>query len=781
MKAHKKTVQIVGLCALLVVVLVGGIWFLNRDGQPQEPTTPSGETNPSAGGETDPSVPTTTVPEQTPSNLEYERIRVQERTEEVDAYRIYPTLYAPFLYQGQACMFSCQQAENQIQLVTAAEGTVLQTYPATEGTEDLEALCLDGQGNLWALLWNAQGEVSLVQWDSGMGQGQKIWDASPEHCFIRGFWLWENYAVIHCVDYEANTQTILRYDMETKQVESGTIQAREGMICLDTEGYLYTMILWVNGNYEMHWELKKCSLVSGEEQWASNDCASIPLEAISCDSEGTLYILADSLTESILYRVDTATGSLLEEKWDLATELDTPVTLYTSLDFMATKFLAVSDDNVTICQVGAKVESAPCSRSVLTLEPYTVVVEPEDIVTLTITAPYPPEEIQGAIQMFQRRHPEVQIEWDTQYLTREEFQADVYNYMDAISVRTMAGDVGDLQMINGSGLSQDVITETDAFADLTPYLEASPIRDELEWNLLEPLRDASGAVRGVPLGVSTRGVLYNVKLLEELGNPIDPETVTWSELLDLALQWKREGKSLSLALAEDRDIIQKDFLYNMLLANLYGEDSLKQPEFRELLEKMKELWGSTQFVGMRRSNFWYEDEGDYSRMLMQGIAVGEDYSQTLSYLGALESEYGLTMQAAPRPWGETYKGQQFYGYCWGIPSGSEKKDLAWSLLEFILSADGTPYGVYAEGFDSINNVVYENRYQATQYAINGPDVSAFHEQLKSLRQLPISRYDEPYGWAQAVYFPILDYMEGKITLDEALESATSNWERYLLG
>ena len=34
MKKYKKAAEIAGLCVLLIAILVGGIWFLNRDGQP---------------------------------------------------------------------------------------------------------------------------------------------------------------------------------------------------------------------------------------------------------------------------------------------------------------------------------------------------------------------------------------------------------------------------------------------------------------------------------------------------------------------------------------------------------------------------------------------------------------------------------------------------------------------------------------------------------------------------------------------------------------------------
>src|SRR5699024_10893454 len=110
---------------------------------------------------------------------------------------------------------------------------------------------------------------------------------------------------------------------------------------------------------------------------------------------------------------------------------------------------------------------------------------------------------------------------------------------------------------------------------------------------------------------------YNTKLLRELGNPIDPNTVTWSELLDLALQWKEEGRDLSLFLANygytDTTILKENLLTRILLANLYGEDSLKSPEFRALLEKLQALWESPQLIGQASVEHWWYDSNDYDR------------------------------------------------------------------------------------------------------------------------------------------------------------------------
>ena len=755
MTQRKKIATVVGLCVLLVGVLVGGVLLLNR-GRTQGETLSGGDAS---------------------SVQQFQRIRVHERREEVEPENT-TQRYAPFFCQGEACLFSCRPDGQQIQVVRAADGELVKQYDIPEFPEQLEGLCLDGQENLWYVFQNDQRELMMAQCGTVQREPQKVWNLPSGGSYqVNGFWIWENYAVLQCLNSENGDNTIVRYDLQTKEVKTGTVAGYETKFCADGEGYLY--VLEKLG--EASWEMKKCDLRTGAEQWAQQGFI-FPWTLYS-DGD-TIYVLEMTETAFELRQADASTGELRGESLNFETDLDTPLDRYHYLNIFTEKYILVREGQVTLCQIGQNGEDGPYERLTLSLEPYTVEVKPEDIVTLTITAPYPQESVQKAIRMYQKEHPEVQVEWDTQYLTREEYVEDSLNYKDQIAARTMAGNVGDLQMITGAALSQDVITDTDAFTDLTAYLEGSPIRDELEWNFLEPLRGEDGALRAVPLGVSYESLIYNTKLLRELGNPIDPNTVTWSELLDLALQWKEEGRDLSLFLANygytDTTILKENLLTRILLANLYGEDSLKSPEFRALLEKLQALWESPQLIGQASVEHWWYDSNDYDRMLFGFKYLESGYANIIPALGTYENFFGLEIQIAPVPKGETYQKQQSYAFCWGIPSSSEKKDLAWSLLEFMLSENGMPDGVYRRGFDSINNQTLEKLHQLAQFEMNGPDISVFHEQLKALREVPISRYDEPYGWVDAVYNPILDYMNGKKTLDEALSLATSNWDRYLL-
>lgn len=147
------------------------------------------------------------------------------------------------------------------------------------------------------------------------------------------------------------------------------------------------------------------------------------------------------------------------------------------------------------------------------------------------------------MRLYQSRHPEVEIVWDTAYDTVSDYSAHWEQYAEQLSLRLMSGDVGDIVLLNGSGLEVSAVLESDAMADLTPYLEQCPYRDELDEELLQPLTNSAGRLCGVPLGVSPQYLIYNETLGQSLGLTWDTDALTWKDLLDLATVWQAAGEA----------------------------------------------------------------------------------------------------------------------------------------------------------------------------------------------------------------------------------------------
>lgn len=764
----KRNLQLLLLSIVLIAVLIVGIWFLNSHNNTGLPTG-SGETNPSAG-----------IPE-VENWLTDERVQYRTLEQEPQKGKVLPFLsYSRFwLCEDQLCLLTYNESDGSYELTSMEDGQVLKTYGSDCFAGEVNTLSLDSKGNLWAVYSDSQEGIyrlGLCEPGKNMEDAEPLTALDPQKVFPMELTLWEDFAVIQYRD-ETFRPCLALINRSDNSVQ--TISQAE-YFCVDGQGNLYCL----TGSMDSIYVLEKHSLKEKKLVWSQEDVPFFPTNLWYLD-DGGLFLLSGYKDQMQITAVDVETGVLGEVLLDTGTDAD----LGEDFARYGYCYLGISNSG-RICfsttDYNLNEGQEFYDRYIWRLEPFVPQVDPADMVTLTITAPYPVDSIMGSVRMYQRQHPEVQVIWDTQYISREEYQANALQYKEQIATRTMTGDVGDLQMIVGAGLSQDIITDTDAFIDLAPYLEQCSFKDELEWNLLEALQGKDGTIRALPLGIVPTYLMYNETLLQSLGNPIDPDTVTWSQLLDLALQWKAEGTDLSLTSCspDGEEGARFQLLSDLLLANLYGfqqEDgtvALDQPYFRELLQKLKELWGSPQLI---RIDGNYVVEGFFQKSLFASVFSNVSYSDKLAVGGAVVPEReGITTCAAPLPWGETYKKQQGYAFCWGVSTFSENKDAAWGLLEFIISSNGLPGHTYSRDTETLNNVAQEGRYAEYQ-KMGLPEARDFFDQLQSLRQLPISRFDQPYGWTDAVLVPIQNYLDGNFTLDEALALASDNWERFING
>lgn len=142
-------------------------------------------------------------------------------------------------------------------------------------------------------------------------------------------------------------------------------------------------------------------------------------------------------------------------------------------------------------------------------------------------------------------------------------------------------------------------------------------------------------------------------------------------------------------------------------------------------------------------------------------------------------EDGDVYQIVPIPLGEYSTSRQSYGFCWGIPSSSEHQEEAWDFLSFLLSEDGFSSDRYDVSTFSLNDVSDRERFEAAQ-ANHSQILEEHYEQFQLVRTSPVSRYAEPAGLSDAVLAYLREYLQGFLSLDEAIQQAEENWERQLL-
>lgn len=783
----RKKVQLFALGTLLALVIAVGAWLVlctPGESAPDVPPASSGGVQTSAEPQNfDISgfKPSTYRPiQQTVENSLPRKVSVDPMKE-------------IFSFEDQPCVFSYRQEKPEedfsVDVVSMASGEVLRTYGPGEFYEGIhfDTLAFDQNGTLWCAYYDYDKErATLAPCREGVTQADVFSiesDQKPMAMAVSG-----SHFVL--TFYDSRTQLL---DTSSGTAEVTAAWEKIQSFCFDEEGDLY--LLTQSFPPDFYQFVIKYSPGRGEELCKFfldpselNLGPSLFASSLSYTGDGGLFVLFPD--DKKLIWLEPETGDI-----QLLVDLDGDVDGLESgwMDQAGIHSCVMDSRNRLYISIVNYDFGDPDNRVYLrklyVLEPDYVEVDPADVVTLTITAPYKVESVAAAARNYLRDHPEVELVWDTQFISREELQKNAMEYKDQIALRLMTGDVGDLVMVTGSGLGFETMTETDAFADLSDYLDACPFRNELPDNLLNPLRGEDGTIRGLPLGVLPTYYVWNQELLDELD--IDPYTVTWSQLLDLALEWKEQGADLSLEIS-DAGIgmygSQEQIFQDILLANLYDlpqtDDGVRldQPYLRQLLEKFKALSGSTQLL---------RSDGDASKTLILGGGMDSGYiSDRVHHIEMAADNHSLLLQATPYPLGEVSQKRQGYAFCWAISQRSKNQEAAWEFLQYLTSSEGmTVESGYSYTYDTLpaNTQAQERwlEYCAVRYWGNpnrdDPErLYTYFRQMQKAMNVPYVRFDQITGWYPAVAEPLAKYVTGELTLDEAMEQADSNWERFLM-
>lgn len=787
----KKRIQVIALLCVLVVVVALGILFLTR-GSNSDSNQPDSKPvkEPAAQAQV-----TVVQPETLAECMETENIHYIAQPSVKEEYDKWPVPgYERLLeYNGKICRLLAKEKKqnedfvyyDRYDLVSVEDNTVIKSWDSSCFIEPgmYEALTVDEEGNLWSLCrYNMDGGYyALSLCEPGVSEENAIRLPDPPHkidrigCLRRAtaMQMRGDYVLAEC--YDSDVSELIVWNLKSGSVfELPGLYQEPGIqqYCLGEDGYLY---IWYFDGENVS-TISKYSLTEQKEIWTMQDTFTC-LRGMWYVPDTGLFVCENVNGLYKIYCINSDTGDSYSEFLNTSAQCD--VNPWKIRKDGSNKLFAIDRAGNFYVQYSQSMEPAAYIE-IQKLVPRASQVSPEDVITLTITAPYVVDSVQGAINQYQIAHPEIQVEWDTQFISREDFKKNGQNYREQITLRTMNGDTGDLQMILGANMEQSVITDTDAFTDLVPYLDKCPFKNDLAWSYYEALRGKDGAIRAVPVAVCMEDYMYNQTLLEQLGRPIDPNTVRWSELLDLAIQWKENGTDLSLTSSVERSYGQDILLRDVLLANLYaakqddGTVKLDTPEFRELLQKLKAVWGSEALV---REDGCQTNDGSLDHALFMMIVANYGLPDRVYFAHGNSHFEGLSIYSAPLPSGETSDKRQAHAFAWGIPASSQKKDAAWDLLQFIISENGLPGYIYTADTCSTNNRAFENQFN--EIGCFGAD--DLLEQLQYIRSQPIGYLNQPLGWQGAVYDPIHSYLDGNVTLDEAIESAQNNWERLVKG
>lgn len=770
-----KRLQICALLLLLLLVIVIGVWWFTRPAQGSEEMdsfTHVGDAvmEPAQGVA------------QTGRRFTYYQAAKAEK-KELSVIDINSSQC--FFYKGQVCSFRIAEKgdEFSVSIVSFGSEDALRTWDADSFYEGYvpELLYIDAGDGLWALYPVYAGKENWVLFNV---EAQQAVEIKPETVLefsdepLSSFAVWDGRLILH----DGKKFAVL--DLNTENMGTPWDSVKD--YCLDHSGNLYYLQSPSAGQDT----LIKYSLEEAQNLWSTDELPSLTTYAVSSTGADELFLLGQSRSaRHEIFAIDPETGKTAGELTTLSRDLTEVPDGLQLMSFGKGFGFAVDEAyRVYLSSIAYDLSAEDPAdrwvrRELYILEPVEGGTQPEETIELTITAPYVISSVDTAARVYQRDHPEVTFSWDIQYLSAEDLMNNYQEYKDQFALRAMGGGLGDVVLVNGFGLDTRIITNTDAFADLSAYLDACPFKDELQWNQVETLRGEDGAIRALPLGVVPTYYVWNQELLNQLG--IDPNQVTWSELLAMALQWKEEGTDLSLAASDTARYGFERILEDILLANLYAADQpdgtvqLDQPYLRELMQQLKELMGSKQLVRAVPQSILVGSE----KALFVAGSTNRNVADKIYDLAGIENGTMLPCAGA-YPKGEVNKKQQGYAYCWGLNARSEKQDAAWDFLQFLISSEGFSGGLYSSNTLPLNKVAQET--WANTYARDWNSTYAegsclnYFRQLQDTMDIPCSAYEQPYGWYDAVYVPLLRYFDDEMTLDEAMSEASANWERFVM-
>lgn|GEM_PF-1677602 len=396
-------------------------------------------------------------------------------------------------------------------------------------------------------------------------------------------------------------------------------------------------------------------------------------------------------------------------------------------------------------------------------------------ITLTVTAPYRQDFLDYAIKCYEIKYPEEKIEYNYIYNSREEFLKNNEQYGKQLTIKILSGEIGDVIMTGGSGLIYRDLFKTDAFEDLTPFLEKDQKYKDLNKSVLNGIK-INNAIRGLP--ISFIGYYYQVndQLAEKLGLNLDYNNLKWSEVLkltELIEEKEHDAHLFTLPIVGEK---QEDMLFTILVANMPDlidldkkEANLNQEWFIELMKEFKEC--------LKSPNFAKEIDKLGDDCLQGSLFCGLSNDRGADADLYLFEKYNEKNRSSIIPAFKGEKSSNHVAYTnnmYSINGRSQRKESAWKFLSFLLEENiqaytwipGTPISISGEDkYIKVNEKQMINQ--------NKEISRRFYEERREVYENIDYLYDMDY-FKQDITEPIMKYLDDEITIEEAIKKAQEN-------
>lgn len=401
--------------------------------------------------------------------------------------------------------------------------------------------------------------------------------------------------------------------------------------------------------------------------------------------------------------------------------------------------------------------------------------------TLTISAPYRLPFIDEVIKRYENKYPDEHIKYDYKYDTEDEYLKNIDIYQKQFTTETISGDIGDIVLAGGSRIKYRELFETDVFVDLTDFIMNDKSYNDLNKAVINAIK-IDGKISGLPIGCAYEIMEINKTLFEKLNinKPID--NLKWSDVLSLIDIIEKEAPESYLFVSYHSPV--EMFLQRMLMSNMPDlistkdkEVNLKQTWFMKLIEDLKTASKSKNFVQINPK--W-----DYGNFLYESL-IGFRQINTRLY-SDLMNDYCRNQEGdrkillVPFISGEQSSNRIAYSpSMFSVNARSKNKERAYKFLSLLLEEDiqtlrdlpGMPINKKAE------NRLLKDAERTYKVDFGEEEVHNFSEMIKDVTVHIDYLYDMDY-YIQDILAPLMEYMNDKISLKEAIKKAEDNvWVR----
>lgn len=488
------------------------------------------------------------------------------------------------------------------------------------------------------------------------------------------------------------------------------------------------------------------------------------IRRVNCDSQNN-RILIQTMDEILV--TDMEASKMPEVIFDFQRD-----TLDISQDFLAVNCWVDTDDNVYIGYWDF--ENELINKMIYRFTPYQKQAATEE--SITVTLPFPIDIVNIAAEKYEEKYPGRSVQIDTAYISEEEWHSNSSIYGEQMTARMMTGDYGDILLASYGVYSRDVLN-TDTFMDLTEWIKTVDNYQNLNQNIIEAQK-VEGVLRGIPLAMDY-GVWYADRTFMKTADKNQDGNLTWSEVLDEAISWpNQDGTSQYLFLVPyGLETIVTTNIYDLVDLTEKKID-IRQEWFLDLIQKWMAVNDAGSLVShVEEDNSYEENKARRCKiyqvdMVEEGKIARKLFSEAWRYYELDQNpENGIDYVMLAGISGE--KNRNFMAFprlFFAVNNMSEKKEAVLEFLEVLLSDEVQERIDY--GLIPLSNAVLQKQFEEAKQTKEGLTEKQLEDYYNNKVKI-INQVDWMYGYlCSGDLCEALDaYVEGKLTLEEALDQA----------